>query len=150
MGNGALAIGPKLPRPSSTLPERTLALAGCLRANMLSAVWVITLASSNGYLSEEAEMKLSIALSALLITGFVAASTEKASAVVYCQYFEYPAGCIVRPGDVVAQTHDVRKIPPAIGAPARGFILRQDLFDRNDPNNLRSDYPGPPAQPGQF
>jgi hypothetical protein len=23
MGNGALAIGPKLPRPSSTLPERT-------------------------------------------------------------------------------------------------------------------------------
>ena len=31
-----------------------------------------------------------------------------------------------------------------------GFILRQDLFDRLDPNNLRSDWPGPPAQPGQF
>jgi hypothetical protein len=31
---------------------------------------------------EEAKMKLSIALSALLITGFVAASTEQASAVV--------------------------------------------------------------------
>jgi len=32
-----------------------------------------------------------------------------------------------------------------------GFIiLRQDLFDRNNPNNLRSDWPGPPAQPGQF
>jgi hypothetical protein len=29
-------------------------------------------------------------------------------------------------------------------------IVRQDLFDRNDPNNLRSDYPAPPAQPGQF
>jgi hypothetical protein len=28
------------------------------------------------------------------------------------------------------------------------FVLRQDLFDRNDPNNLRSDYPTPPAQPG--
>src|SRR6202790_2956155 len=40
--------------------------------------------------TEEAEMKASIALSALLITGFVAASTEKASAVVYCQYIEYP------------------------------------------------------------
>jgi hypothetical protein len=53
-------------------------------------------------------------------------------------------------GVVVAQTHDVRKIPPSIGAPTRGFILRQDLFDRNDPNNLRSDYHGPPAQPGQF
>jgi len=35
---------------------------------------------------EETNMKLSIALSALLITGFVAASTEQASAVVYCQY----------------------------------------------------------------
>ena len=28
MGNGALAIGPKLPRPSSTLPARTLVLGG--------------------------------------------------------------------------------------------------------------------------
>jgi hypothetical protein len=111
---------------------------------------VITLTSSNGYPSEEAEMKLSIAMSALLMTGFVAASTEKASAVVYCQYVEYPAGCVVRPGVVVAQTYDVRKIPPSIGAATRRFILRQDLFDRNDPNNLRSDYHGPPAQPGQF
>jgi hypothetical protein len=42
-------------------------------------------------------MKLSIALSALLITGFVAASTEPASAVVYCQYVAYPVGCVVRP-----------------------------------------------------
>ena len=96
-------------------------------------------------------MKLSIASSALLIAGFVAASTENASAVVYCQYIGYPAGCVVRPGVVIAPpTHDVRKIPPSIGAPTRGFILRQDLFDRNDPNNLRSDYHGPPAQPGQF
>jgi hypothetical protein len=49
----------------------------------------------------EAEMKLSIALSALLFTGIIAASTEKANAVVYCQYVEYPAGCIVRPGVVL-------------------------------------------------
>jgi hypothetical protein len=101
-------------------------------------------------------MKPSIALLALLIAGFVAASTEKAGAVVYCQYVEYPAGCVVRPGVVVAPTHDVRITPPPIGAPRRGFILRQDrilrqdLFDRNNPNNLRSDWPGPPAQPGQF
>ena len=46
-------------------------------------------------------MKIGIALSVLLITGFVAASTEKAGAVVYCQYVEYPAGCIVRPGVVL-------------------------------------------------
>ena len=43
-------------------------------------------------------MKLSIALSALLITAFVAASTEQAHAVVYCQYVAYPVGCVVRPG----------------------------------------------------
>lgn len=29
-------------------------------------------------------------------------------------------------------------------------ICRQDLFDRNNRNNLRSDWPGPPAQPAQF
>jgi hypothetical protein len=46
-------------------------------------------------------------------------------------------------------THDVRKIPPA-DTPKSGFVLRQDLFDRNNPNNLRSDWPAPPAQPGQF
>jgi hypothetical protein len=93
-------------------------------------------------------MKLSIALSALLICGFVAASTKKASAVIYCQSREYPAGCIVRPVVVERSTHDVRKTLPSIDPYASGFILRQDLFDRNDPNNLRSDWPSPPGQPG--
>jgi hypothetical protein len=46
-------------------------------------------------------MRLSIALSVLLITGFVGASTEQASAVVYCQYVEYPAGCVARAGVVL-------------------------------------------------
>ncbi len=50
----------------------------------------------------------------------------------------------------VAPTHDVRKILPTTDAPKSGFILRQDLFDRNNPNNLRSDWHAPPAQPGQF
>jgi len=50
----------------------------------------------------------------------------------------------------VAPIHDVRHIPPAIDTPKNGFVLRQDLFDRNNPNNLRSDWPAPPAQPGQF
>jgi hypothetical protein len=43
-------------------------------------------------------MKLSIWLSALLVAGFVIASGGQASAVVYCQYIGYPAGCIVQPG----------------------------------------------------
>ena len=95
-------------------------------------------------------MKLSIALSASLIIGFATASTEKASAAVYCQYIEYPAGCVVRSGVAVPPATNVRKISPSIDARTSGFILRQDLFDRNNPNNLRSDWPNPPAQPGQF
>jgi hypothetical protein len=99
--------------------------------------------------TEEAEMKLSIASSALLIAGFVAASTEYASAVVYCQYIEYPAGCVVPPGVAIAPpSHGVRKIPPST-APTRGFIITQDLIDRNNPNNLRSDWPSPSGLPGQ-
>jgi len=30
------------------------------------------------------------------------------------------------------------------------LILRQDLFDRLNPNNLRSDWPSPPAQPASY
>jgi len=38
-------------------------------------------------------------------------------------------------------------LPPQIRPSA---IVRQDLFDRNNPSNLRSDFPAPPAQAGQF
>ena len=95
-------------------------------------------------------MKLFIALSASLTIWLVVGSTEKANALVYCQYPGSPAGCVVRPGFVLAPTGDVRKVPPSIDAPTRGSILRQDLFDRNNSNNLRSDWHSPPAQPGQF
>ena len=37
-------------------------------------------------------MKLSITLSAVLVAGFMAASTRHADAVVYCQYVDYPTG----------------------------------------------------------
>jgi len=94
-------------------------------------------------------MKLSTVLLALLINGFIAAGSEKAGAVVYCRYFEHPAGCVARPGVAAAPTTDARNTPQSIDAPTRGFILRQDLFDRNNPNNLRSDWPGPRAQPAQ-
>ena len=42
------------------------------------------------------------------------------------------------------------RTPLVVVVRPNGFVLRQDLFDRNDPNNLRSNYPGPPAQPGQY
>jgi hypothetical protein len=48
-----------------------------------------------------------------------------------------------------AQT--ARRMPPPQPEITFPFgIARQDLFDRNNPNNRRSDYPPPPAQPGQF
>ena len=61
------------------------------------------------------------------------------------------------PTIVLAQTTQTKTEPPQTvrrTPPPPDFrpfiILRQDLFDRNNPNNLRSDYAGPPAQPGQF
>ena len=49
-----------------------------------------------------------------------------------------------------APIRDAGRLAPPFDNGWRVFILRQDLFDRNNPNNLRSDYPGPPAQPAQF
>jgi hypothetical protein len=66
----------------------------------------------------ETNMKLSIALSALLIAGFVAATTEPAGAVVYCQYVEYPAGCTVRAGVVLRP----RPVARAVATPGVGRV----------------------------
>lgn len=74
-------------------------------------------------------MKLSIALAAaLLITGFVTASTERAGAVVYCQYVEYPAGCIVRPGVVLRPR-------PVARAAAREAVRPGTPMNRGGPVN---------------
>ena len=66
-------------------------------------------------------MKLTFALTAvLLITGFVAASTEKASAVVYCTYVGYPANCVVRPGAVLRPRPVARQAVVGAGTVNRG------------------------------
>ena len=69
--------------------------------------------------------------------------------------------CAFAPAVALAQDGSGKSDPSGVAAPrlrktphpsdivAPG-VLRQDLFDRNDPNNLRSDYPGPPAQPSQY
>ena len=65
-------------------------------------------------------MKFLIALS-VLMAGFVAASTEEASAVVYCQYVNYPVGCAVRPGVVLRPRPVARAVvTPGVGAPGVG------------------------------
>jgi hypothetical protein len=84
---------------------------------------------------KEIKMKLSIALSALLITGFVAASTEQAGAVIYCQYVAYPAGCIVRPGAVLRPRPVARAVVrPGVGAPGVG-VRRGTPMNRGGPVN---------------
>jgi hypothetical protein len=69
--------------------------------------------------------KLSFALSALLIgAGFVATTPEPASAVVYCQYVSYPAGCVVRRGVVLRPRPVVVVAPaPVVVAPVRTCAL---------------------------
>jgi hypothetical protein len=44
--------------------------------------------------------------------------------------------------------NDARKIPPTMVSPKGNFILRQDLVDPNNPNNMRSDWPRPSSLPG--
>jgi hypothetical protein len=75
-------------------------------------------------------MKLSIALPVVLTAGFMAASTEPASAVVYCQYVSYPAGCVVRPGAVLRPRPVARA---AIAAPGVGY--RGTPMNRGGPVN---------------
>ena len=65
-------------------------------------------------------MKVAIAVSALAV-GFLAASTEDARAVVYCQYINYPVGCVVRPGVVLRPRPVARAVvTPGVGAPGVG------------------------------
>jgi hypothetical protein len=62
-------------------------------------------------------MKIWIPLSALLIAGFMAVTTQPASAVIYCTYVGYPAGCIVRAGVVLRPRPVARAVvTPGVGA----------------------------------
>jgi hypothetical protein len=69
-----------------------------------------------------------------LTAGFVAASTEQASAVVYCQYVSYPAGCIVRPGVVLRPRPVARAVvTPGVGAVGVG-VRRGTPMNRGGPS----------------
>ena len=63
--------------------------------------------------------------------------------------------CVFVPMVAAAQDGHPKRVVITRKTPAPGDfvapgVLRQDLFSRNNPNNLRHDYPSPPAQPGQF
>ena len=54
------------------------------------------------------------------------------------------------PHPKIVPRQDGRRTPSPIISSKNHFIVRQDLFDRLNPNNLRSNWPTPPAQPGQL
>lgn len=73
--------------------------------------------------------KSAMLLTALFLSsGFIAVSTNKANAVVYCQYISYPAGCIVRPGVVLAPR-------PVARAVAREAVRPGTPMNRGGPVN---------------
>jgi len=47
-------------------------------------------------------------------------------------------------------SHERRQVSSQTGIKSPSLILGQDLFDRNNPNNLRSDWPASPAMPAQY
>ena len=62
-------------------------------------------------------MKLWITLSALLIAGFMTATTKPASAIIYCSYVGYPVGCVARAGVVLRPRPVARAVAtPGVGA----------------------------------
>ena len=70
------------------------------------------------------KVRLPLLSSALLISGFMVASSQPASAVVYCQYVEYPVGCVVRPG-VVLRPRPVARAVVTPGVAAVGTPLNR-------------------------
>jgi hypothetical protein len=67
-------------------------------------------------------MKVIFTLVAMLVAGICGLSVtgEPAHAVVYCQYIDYPANCVVRPGVVLRPRPAVRAVTPGVGAPGVG------------------------------
>ncbi|WP_256806150.1 hypothetical protein [Bradyrhizobium sp. Bra64] len=72
-------------------------------------------------------MKPSIGLAvALVMIGYVFASSESANAVVYCQYVEYPPSCVA-PAGVVLRPR------PVAGAVAREAVRPGTPANRGGP-----------------
>lgn len=74
-------------------------------------------------------MKTGIALAsfAVLTIGFTATTTDTANAVVYCQYINYPANCVVRPGVVLS--------PRPVARAVRGTVTQGTAINRGGPVN---------------
>jgi hypothetical protein len=66
-------------------------------------------------------MKITLTLFAMLISGMIVATTDKANAVVYCEYIGYPPQCVARPGVALRPRPAARAVvTPGVGAPGVG------------------------------
>ena len=82
-------------------------------------------------------MKSALALLGIVtcsVGGLTIASSGPAQAVVYCQYINYPAKCVVRPGVVLKPRPVVRAVTPGVGAPGVG-VRRGTPVNRGGPVN---------------
>jgi hypothetical protein len=80
-------------------------------------------------------MKLAMTLSTLLAAMWIPTGTQEAAAVVYCQYINYPVGCVVRPGVVLRPRPVARAaVTPGVGAPGVG-VRRGTPMNRGGPVN---------------
>jgi hypothetical protein len=68
--------------------------------------------------------------------------------VILCAFA--PVAAIAQEGRTKTEPSPAARRAPAPGDVVAPGILRQDLFDRRNPNNVRHDYPSAPAQPGSF
>jgi hypothetical protein len=68
-------------------------------------------------------MKTALGLFAVLVggmSGMAVTSGRPAYAVVYCEYIDYPANCVVRPGVRLVARPAVRAATVGVGAPGVG------------------------------
>ena len=70
-------------------------------------------------------MVRSVILAAVVAASFSTVSTKEASAVVYCTYVGYPAGCVARPGVVLRPRPVARAaVRHNVGGNANGGVNR--------------------------
>ena len=66
------------------------------------------------------------------ISGMAVTTSGPAHAVVYCQYIDYPANCVVRPGVRLVARPAVRAATVGVGAPGVG-VRRGTPTNRGGP-----------------
>ena len=60
------------------------------------------------------------------ISGMVVTTSGPAQAVVYCQYIDYPASCVARPGVRLVARPGVRAATVGVGAPVARAAVRHN------------------------